>query len=746
MKKLFKSFGLAVVVAVIALNALLVTGCPSPDESPKLDSGNKEGESSNPPNPTTPPITGGNYNSIKLTANRWENPGGHSGENWTSEDQIKLADFTGIKLKKGNTYSFILNGVSDKTLERVQIQLFSGNDWDWIGSSTTTMVNLGKDIKNVTIDVPIEGNIKAGATIYLQLNNIMWQKDGQGKDLFANPVTIPAEIKQGDVMATITNFSINLYDISFLEPPESLSTEERWWSYVHSSSTATLASQITNGIMTAVVGGKAMPDVQNNWNAWKTRVGYYYTAKENTAYSFKFEAWTASGTRELHLQYYEDNSKEIYLGDTVSITSKRTTYEVKSKILPTGGIELLRFHLADQLGTVYIKILEIKEYVFEGGKLTIANFSGSNIPINVFIDGYASVYDDTVTHLYFNNSSIENNTLTLYVWQREEDEHGEVISSYPFTGNITVPAGDLLLILSYDNGYDSYLSMVPVTFTGGNATITDFGTKMDYEGRYDFNTETFTAKYRITVTDVSSKIGYRADIIVFSDIDMNVVAENNWGEGDISGDSVTINLRKNYGAAYPFTGKGSYYLRINFFGNDNFGGEYVYTNGQTLTSLDITSYDDLNDKNKLPKCNISSMPYSIDFSKFTKVPEPHEWYDSSRITTITITNTGITDDYRGGSRFTLSGPNYKDSLNTKFSNDNITFYFLDVENGSYFLRFVLSEENNGEGNYLYTEGKTFTELGITYSYDNLYDNLPEYNISSGTTTINFNQFKILPSD
>jgi len=743
MKKLFKSFGLAVAVTVIALNALLVTGCPDVGiEPPKGKDPSSQPDTTNPPDPDTPPLTGnGSGKKIELKANRWGGPGKTWGENWSSGDQIKLADFAGIKLARQNTYSFRITGKSDKVLDRVQLQIFSGNKFEtWLGSSSIeNLVTLNNDF-DVIFSIKIENAPPSGLPVIIQLNNIIWQKNEAGTYISPEPNnSIPLEIEQDTVMATITDLSISLYDVLFTNPPELSPVEERWYSYVNPNSTVTMASSLNSeGIMTAVVGGTAMPNVPGDWNAWRAQISYYYTAEANAQYTFKFEAWTKEGTRNLHLQYYENESTDTYLAKDVQITNKRTTYEVISAIIPTAGLEAARFILADQVGTVYIKIISIEKYVYGGGKLTITNFSGPNIPQNVFVDGYASIYDDTVTHLYFDSALVINNTLTLYVWQREEDEHGSVISSIPFTGNITVPAGDLLLILSYDNGYDSYLSMVPVTFTGGNATITDFGTKMDYEGRYDFNTETFTAKYRITVTGVSGKIG-RVNLVFYSA--MNPYREVLWGDENISGSSVTINIRKNYEADSPFTGSGSYYFLIRFDNNGN-SEEYYYTNGQEFTSLGITQDSDFYQHyDRLPKYNITSMPFTIDLSKFQKKPEPQEWYDSSRITTITITNTGITE-YRGGTDFTLRGPDNKYSLNTKFSNGTLTSYFLDVESGSYSLRFDLYGDNGWE-NYAYTGGQTFAQLGIASESD-LDSKLPKYTISSRTNTINFNQFKILP--
>jgi hypothetical protein len=767
MKKLLNHFGLAVVIAAIAFNALLITGCPDVGiDDPKGEGASSTSNTNNPPNPTTPPLDG-HGKTIKLKANRWGSSGKSWGENWSSGDQIKLADFAGIKLGLQNTYSFRITGKSDKVLDRVQLQIFSGNKFEtWLGSSSIdNLVTLNKDFDEV-FSIKIEKAPTSGLPIIIQLNNIIWQKDEAGAYISPEPNnnSIPLEIEQDTVMATITDLSISLYDVLFKDPPEKSPVEERWYSYVNPNSTVTMASSLNSeGIMTAVVDGVAMPNVQDNWNAWRAQISYYYTAEANAQYTFKFEAWTGSGTRNLHLQYYENESTNTYLASDVPITSTRKTYEVLSDIIPTGGLEAARFILADQLGTVYIKIISIEKYVFNGGTLTVSNISGAHgLEIDSRLEGstreknkiglvFGSAVDkypldDGGWHMYGKEIRITGDPINIHVWQVNYNTN----TFAPFKGNITIPIGELELQQSHFKGPnnawssdDYYYNKVPISFTGGSAFI-NFGTQMEYDGTWfpgvNGGEGHYVSPYQITVTGVSGKTG-RVNITVYSA--MNTYnGEVFWGEENISGSSVTINLRKNNEAAHPFTGSGSYYLSLSFSDNGN-DEQYYYTNGQDFASLDITQDSDFYEHyDRLPKCNITSMPFTIDLSKFKKRPERHEWYPSSRITTITITNTGITD-YRGGTDFYLSGPDNNYSLNTKFSNGNITSYFLDVESNSYSLKFDLYGDN-GWDNYVYTVGQTFASLGIASESD-LYSNLPRYPISSGTTiSINFNQFKKLP--
>jgi len=774
MKKLFKSFGFAVVIAVIALNALLITGCPDVDgDDPKGEGAPISSNKSNPPNPTTPALDG-KGKTIELKANRWGTVNKNTGENWTSGDQIKLADFAGIKLARQNTYSFRITGKSDTVLNRVQLQIFSGNKFEtWLGSSSMDeLITLNKNF-DIVFSIKIANAPTSGLPVIIQLNNIIWQKNEAGTYISPEPnESIPLETEQDTVMATITDLSISLYNVLFENPPETSPEEERWYSYVSPNSTVTMASSLNSEkIMTAVVGGTAMLNVQNNWNAWRAQISYYYTAVANAQYTFKFEAWTASGTRNLHLQYYENESTNTYLSSDVSITSTRKTYEVLSDIIPTGGLEAARFLLADQLGTVYIKIIEIKKYEFTGGSITVSNISGAHgLVRDAYLEGSTNVRNglalvfgsapdkygvdggDWEWHWFGKEIKITGDPVTIRVWQVNYNTN----TYTPFTGTITIPTGELELQQSHFEGPnyawssdDYYYNKVPISFINGSASI-NFETQMEYDGTWfpgvNGGEGHYESPYQITVTGVSGKTGH-----VTLDVYYNMNVDNEtvfWGSEDkISGNSVKINLRKINEANHPFTGNGHYYLMLSFF-DDNYVNleRYYYTNGQTFASLGITQDSDFNNNNlnNLPKFTITStsLPLTIDLNKFQKQPERHEWYDSSRITTITITNTGITD-YRGGTDFRLSGPYDNDSLNTKFSNGNITYYFLDVVNNSYSLKFYLYGDN-GWDDYVYTGGQTFAQLGIASESD-LYSKLPRYNITPGATiSINFNQFKKSP--
>ena len=99
------------------------------------------------------------------------------------------------------------------------------------------------------------------------------------------------------------------------------------------------------------------------WNGWKITAEYLpYKGNAGKKYEYTFEAWTQSGTRDLHIEYYNNNDDSVYIGKAVSITTLRTTYTLKGEVLPKKNKRGLLFQLADQLGIVNIKMLDIKEY------------------------------------------------------------------------------------------------------------------------------------------------------------------------------------------------------------------------------------------------------------------------------------------------------------------------------------------------------------------------------------------------
>jgi len=158
-------------------------------------------------------------------------------------------------------------------------------------------------------------------------------------------------------------------------PPEDRPVKDRWGKWIYDTSTATLDYSVADdGVCTITVGGTA----ETKWGErWKVNAQYYYTAKAGASYVYKFEAWTESGTRGLTVQYNPDDDEKIYKYELISITSTRKTYTVYGDALSNGVKKQVEFQCADQLGTFYVKVLEIKEIIIINPEpfTSIADFS-----------------------------------------------------------------------------------------------------------------------------------------------------------------------------------------------------------------------------------------------------------------------------------------------------------------------------------------------------------------------------------
>jgi hypothetical protein len=128
--------------------------------------------------------------------------------------------------------------------------------------------------------------------------------------------------------------------------------------------TATLDYSVAaDGVCTITVGGTPEPQNETDgWNIWKVSAQLEYIAKANTRYAYTFEAWTQSGVRDLVVNYYNDNDENVNLYENINITGTRKTYTINGEKIPKGGIRQVVFNCANQTGTFYVKMLEIKEY------------------------------------------------------------------------------------------------------------------------------------------------------------------------------------------------------------------------------------------------------------------------------------------------------------------------------------------------------------------------------------------------
>jgi hypothetical protein len=127
----------------------------------------------------------------------------------------------------------------------------------------------------------------------------------------------------------------------------------------------------------------------------------------------------------------------------------------------------------------------------------------------------------------------------------------------------------------------------------------------------------------ITITGISSGFE-QAQIVLFSSMSENGMVAI--GYKSISGTSVTIplfTLSSEGELAGSWTGSGSYYLMLSLVNNtDETESMYIYTNGQTLAQLGLTtSSTQAQALAALPKFNVSADSSTIAFSKFITMPD-----------------------------------------------------------------------------------------------------------------------------
>ena len=186
--------------AILAFTlALAFTACKDDDDD------GDDGSKNNPPSVAS-------YPSINLTASIWNNATG-SGENWSSGNQIKLSDFTTVKPKADDVLKFKISGNASKQMNNFGIEIFQmqGDNWDtyqWLGSSSQD--NLPNPFENNIIECPIWSAPSPNAVFYVGLINALWQKNSEGVYTHNSGQTLPPGTQNGDVMATISNFSISL--------------------------------------------------------------------------------------------------------------------------------------------------------------------------------------------------------------------------------------------------------------------------------------------------------------------------------------------------------------------------------------------------------------------------------------------------------------------------------------------------------------------------------------------------------
>jgi len=235
-------------------------------------------------------------------------------------------------------------------------------------------------------------------------------------------------------------------------PPEDKPVADRWGKWVADDATATLDYSVAaDGVCTITIGGTA----QDYWSRWKGTAIYNYTAKANAIYTYKFEAWTESGNRELHVQYYYDGDEGVDLGESVSITGTRTTYTINGRKIPKDGIRGVSFQCADILGKFYVKMLEVKDVSF-------------NLQWGATLTTYSDVEDIIKTQGWKVQSS--GATFALATGATAETVYNWCLSNVTFVDNGTT-SGSFESLVNFSSGGISAPSGLKTALNNNKANV-----------------------------------------------------------------------------------------------------------------------------------------------------------------------------------------------------------------------------------------------------------------------------------
>jgi len=165
-------------------------------------------------------LTPRTFDKIDLRATRWTDTGKH-GEHWGSGKSVLLRDFptnvSTLQPNDGSRYSITLSGTTDKPLPYLNVEVQGLDEdevWHWLtGFEAYDTIPAGNF--NITKELWGVGNIVKlldYKEIILQVTNVMNYTNDNQPGENKNNGSIPADIPDGQIMATISNFSISLKD------------------------------------------------------------------------------------------------------------------------------------------------------------------------------------------------------------------------------------------------------------------------------------------------------------------------------------------------------------------------------------------------------------------------------------------------------------------------------------------------------------------------------------------------------
>jgi len=403
------------------------------------------------------------------------------------------------------------------TKGNVEISIFSGN-FDLPGGG---MVALGtSDIVNKTVSVDLYNWTSVGGTSANRwTGNGEWcirlkfrdSTDNHGIDY------VWKNHQKYNIRNTVTE--LNFTDFVYVWEENPLNG---WYGWVAPDSTATLNYSVAaDGVCTITVGGTPEPQNETDgWNIWKVSAQLEYTAKANTRYTYTFEAWTASGARDLYVQYYYDNVEDSNLGKNINITGTKKTYTINGEKIPKGGIRNIEFQCADQTGTFYVKMLEIKEYNGGGTDTDLNNWQKWETPGSTATLNYSVAADGVCT------ITVGGTPVPDHAWWEVNAQlkyTAKANTRYAYTFEAWTQSGARTFRFQYYNDNDENVSLnTEVNITGTRTTYTIYGEEIPKNGtrEIEFQCANQTGTFYVKMLEIK---------------------ETNWRKWEAPGTTATLN-------------------------------------------------------------------------------------------------------------------------------------------------------------------------------------------------------------
>jgi hypothetical protein len=165
-------------------------------------------------------LTPRTFDNIHLRATRWSG-GGARGENWGSGLSVLVKDFpTNVsRLTWDNDrYAMTVSGTVDTNLSRVEFEvqgLTEDDQWEYLAGYTDGDIQITANVPfNITknLNVAVNADLTSYKEIILQVTNDILKVFDDHPEWNVDNGTIPAEIPNGQIMASISNFNISLKD------------------------------------------------------------------------------------------------------------------------------------------------------------------------------------------------------------------------------------------------------------------------------------------------------------------------------------------------------------------------------------------------------------------------------------------------------------------------------------------------------------------------------------------------------